>query len=30
MVVLHGDEGVPALGGGEVVEGLEFPGGHLL
>ena len=30
VVVLHGDEFVPAIAVGDVLEGLEFPGGHLL
>ena len=29
MVVLHGDELVPAVAGGDILEGLEFPSGHL-
>ena len=29
VVVLHGDEFVPAVAVGDVLQGLEFPGGHL-
>ena len=29
MVVLHGDEFVPVVSGGDVLQGLEFPGCHL-
>ena len=30
VVVLHGDEFVPAVPVGDVLERLEFPGGHLM
>lgn len=29
VVVLHGDEFVPAVAVGDVLQGLELPGGHL-